>query len=164
MVTILGIDPGSAAIGYGLVKIQNPSSRISLLDYGAIFTPPDREDSFRLNLVEQNLSKLIRHYSPDVLAIESLYFFQNQKSVMNVSQTKGVILLVAEKARIPVYEFSPVEIKQTLTGYGRAEKQEIQETVRKILKLDKRPEPDHAADALGASLCFLLKNQWLKID
>ena len=80
---------------------------------------------------------------------------------MTVSQTKGVILLTAEKSNLPVYEFSPLEIKQMLTGYGRAEKSEVQEAVRKILNLDNIPEPDHAADALGVSLCFLIKNQWI---
>ena len=164
MITILGIDPGSAAVGYGLVKLKRAKGGLSLLDYGAIFTSSEREDSFRLNLVEQKLRKLIYHYQPDILSIESLYFFQNQKSIMRVSQTKGVILLVAEKAQIPVYEFSPVEIKQVLTGYGRAEKQEVQEGVQKILGLPQKPEPDHAADALGASLCFLIKNQWLNLE
>ena len=161
MVTILGIDPGAAAVGYGLVEIKRPSQSASLVDYGTIFTPANREVSFRLRLVEKKLSKVIRQYQPDILAIESLYFFQNQKSVMTVSQTKGVILLIAEKAKLPIYEFSPLEIKQMLTGYGRAEKPEVQEAVRKILNLDNIPEPDHAADALGASLCFLIKNQWI---
>lgn len=164
MVTILGIDPGTAAVGYGLVKIKDFSKELTLLDYGTIMTPAEREASFRLRLIEKDLSKIVGAYHPDILTIESLYFFQNQKSVMSVSQTKGVILLVAEKAQIPIYEFSPVEIKQVLTGYGRAEKQEVQEAVRAMLKLDHRPEPDHAADALGTSLCFLIKNQWLNIN
>jgi len=163
MVTILGIDPGTAAIGYGLVKTKIPFGEVSLVDYGAIITSAEREASFRLRLVEKNLLKIVRRYQPDILAIESLYFFQNQKSVMSVSQTKGVILLVAEKTQTPVYEFSPLEIKQALTGYGRAEKEEIQEAVRQILRLEQKPQPDHAADALGASLCFLSKNQWLRI-
>jgi crossover junction endodeoxyribonuclease RuvC len=165
MFTILGIDPGSAAIGYGLIKANSSpkSKRASLIDYGAIVTSSQRETAFRLHSVEKKLSKIIREYRPDILAIESLYFFQNKKSVMGVSQTKGVILLVAEKAQVPIYEFTPLEIKQVLTGYGRAEKEEIQEAVQKILRLHQKPQPDHAADALGASLCFLLKNHWLKI-
>ena len=162
MVIILGIDPGAAAVGYGLVQSEGLQKPFSLIDYGAIITPANREAAFRLRLVEKNLSKIVKHHHPDILSIESLYFFQNQKSVMAVSQTKGVILLVAEKAKITIYEFSPLEIKQTLTGYGRAEKPEIQEAVRKILKLKKIPEPNHAADALGASLCFLMKNQWIQ--
>lgn len=163
MVTILGIDPGAAAVGYGLIQSKGLQKPFSLIDYGAIITPAHREVAFRLRLVEQNLSKIVKRHHPDVLSIESLYFFQNQKSIITVSQTKGVILLVAEKAQIPIYEFSPLEIKQTLTGYGRAEKKEIQEAVRRLLKLKKIPEPDHAADALGASLCFLIKNQWISL-
>jgi len=163
MVTILGIDPGTAAVGYGLVNVEDASKKITLLNYGTIITPSEREASFRLRLVEKSLSKIVRLYHPDILTIESLYFFQNQKSVMSVSQTKGVILLVAEKAQLPVYEFSPVEIKQVLTGYGRAEKQEVQKAVQTILNLDYQPEPNHAADALGTSLCFLIKNRWLDI-
>ena len=161
MVTILGIDPGAAAVGYGLVQTRGPQKPVSLVDYGAILTAANREVSFRLRVVEETLSKIVKKYQPDILSIESLYFFQNQKSVMAVSQTKGVILLVAEKGQVPVYEFSPLEIKQMLTGYGRAEKPEIQEAVRRMLNLEEIPEPDHAADALGASLCFLLKNQWV---
>jgi len=117
MVTILGIDPGAAAIGYGLVKVEDASKKIALLNYGTIITPSDREDAFRLRIVEKSLSKIVRLYQPDILTVESLYFFKNQKSVMSVSQTKGVILLVAEKAQLPVYEYSPVEVKLILTGY-----------------------------------------------
>jgi len=164
MVTILGIDPGTAAVGYGLVKTKIPFGKVALVDYGAITTPAEREAPFRLRLIEKSLSKIVRSYHPDLLAVESLYFFQNQKSVMSVSQTKGVILLIAEKAQLPIYEFSPLEIKQVLTGYGRAEKEEIQEAVQKILRLSQKPQPDHAADALGVSLCFLCKNQWLRIE
>ncbi len=164
MITILGIDPGAAAVGYGLVRTRGLQKPISLVDYGAIFTPANREASFRLRLVEKSLSRIVKSHQPDILAIESLYFFQNQKSIMAVSQTKGVILLIAEKAQIPTYEFSPLEIKQMLTGYGRAEKPEIQEAVRKMLKLQEIPKPDHAADALGASLCFLIKNQWASFE
>lgn len=148
---ILGIDPGTATTGYGVVK----HSKLSLecLDYGQITTNPSLTTGGRLKIINNKINKLIRQYKPGILAIENLYFFKNLKTALPVSQAKGVILLAAAKNNTPVREFTPLQVKMGITGYGRAEKKQIQKIVQSLLRLKNLPEPDDAADALALAIC-----------
>ena len=155
---ILGIDPGTAHTGFGVInKIQNPKSktqnRLKCLDYGLIQTNPGSPAAERLKILYNELNKLIRKHKPKILAVENVYFFKNLKTAMPVSQAKGVILLAAAKKKIPVYEFTPLQVKMTITGYGRAEKKQVQKMIKVLLNLKEIPRPDDAADALGVAIC-----------
>ena len=155
---ILGIDPGIAKLGYGVLKKpKTKSGKLKALDYGCIITAPKLSPGERLKKINNELNKLIREYKPDVLAVENVYFFKNLKTAMPVSQAKGVILLTAAKKKIPVYEFSPLQIKMTLVGYGRANKKQIQKMVKYLLNLKKTLKSDDEADALGIAICGALK-------
>lgn len=152
---VIGIDPGTATTGFGIVqKIDNS---FCCLGYGVITTDKEKTSASRLLTLNKKLSLIIKKYSPDFLAIENVYFFKNLKTVLPVSQAKGVIMFTAEKAKIPIYEFTPLEVKMTITGYGRADKKQVQEMVKLSLNLDKIPHPDDAADALGIAICGILK-------
>lgn len=155
---ILGIDPGTAHTGFGVVrKIQNLKSKnrnkIKCLDYGLIQTNPDLPTAERLKKINNELNKLIKKYKPKVLAVENVYFFKNLKTAMPVSQAKGVVLLTAAKKNIPVYEFTPLQVKMAVVGYGKAEKNQVQQMVKILLHLKKIPQPDDAADALAIAIC-----------
>lgn len=151
---ILGIDPGTANTGYGLIK---KTKDLKCLEYNVIRTTPNSDPGERLRKINNQLSKIIKKYNPDVLAIENVYFFKNLKTAIPVSQAKGSILLTAAKKRIPVSEFTPLQVKLAVTGNGRAEKKEVQKKIKKILKLKEIPKPDHAADALAIAITYLLK-------
>jgi crossover junction endodeoxyribonuclease RuvC len=148
---VLGIDPGTAQTGYGVIKISKNKEPICL-DYGVIKTTKGLKPWERLKKIEKEFQKLIRKYKPQILAIESLYFFKNAKTIITVSQAKGVILLTAEKKGLKIKEFTPLEVKMNICGYGRATKFQIQKMVKNILKLTKAPYPDDAADALAIAL------------
>jgi len=168
----MGIDPGLAKVGFGVVrKIQNPrptssrnevfgkqvkskSQKLRSLGYGCIETNPDLSNGERLKKINQELNKLIKEYKPDVLAIENVYFFKNLKTAMPVSQAKGVILFTAAKKKVSIYEFTPLQIKTAVTGYGRADKKQIKEMIKILLNLKEIPRSDDAADALGAAICY----------
>ncbi len=152
---IIGIDPGVATTGYGVVKKE--ADNFICLEYGAIKTDKKNSTSSRLNEISNNFSLLVKKYSPEFLAIESLYFFKNVKSALPVSQAKGVVMVTAEKLNIPVYEFTPLQVKMTITGYGRAEKKQVQEMIRLTLNLDDVPKPKDAADALGVAVCGIIR-------
>jgi crossover junction endodeoxyribonuclease RuvC len=156
---VIGIDPGTATTGFGIVKKNDDS--FSCLDYGIITTDKEKSPASRLFTLNKKLSLIIKKYSPDFLAIENVYFFKNLKTVLPVSQAKGVIMFTAEKAKIPIYEFTPLEVKMTITGYGRADKKQVQEMVKLSLNLEKIPRPDDAADALGIAICGILKKNSL---
>lgn len=157
---ILGIDPGTAETGYGLISCQK--SRAKVIDCGLIKTESDREDAYRLVKMEKEARRLIREHRPDILAIESIFFFQNRRSALAVSQMKGIVLLAAEKHKLPVYEFSPLEIKLAVAGWGKADKKDMHLAVNQLLRLKLADQSDHATDALGAAACFLIKNKFLK--
>ena len=148
---ILGIDPGVANVGYGAVrKIKN---NLRCLGYGCIQTSPDFCMPERLKKINQELNKIINLYKPQILAVENVYFFKNLKTALPVSQAKGVILFTAAKKKIPTYEFTPLQIKMAVTGYGRADKKQIQKMTQILLKLKELPKPDDSADALAAAIC-----------
>ena len=151
---ILGIDPGTASTGYGVIK---KSRTLKCLDYNVIHTKPNSQPGERLRKINNKLAQVIKKHQPDVLAIENVYFFKNLKTAIPVSQAKGAILLTAAKKKLPVYEFSPLQIKLTVTGNGRADKREVQEKIKQILKLKQIPKPDHASDALAVAMTYLIK-------
>jgi len=153
---ILGIDPGTAVTGYGVISC---AEKIRLITHGSIKTSKVLPSSKRLDLIYSQISQIIREYKPQFLAIESLFFNTNAKSALAVGQAMGVIKLAAAKKKIEVVEYPPLKIKMVLTENGRAKKNHIQTSVRKILKLKKIPRPTHAADALAVAIChWKLKN------
>ncbi len=148
---ILGIDPGTAIIGYGI--IERLSDKLKIIKYGCIRTEPKYSTAERLDRLDQELTKLTKKYKPDKMAIEDIFFFKNLKTAIKVSQARGVILCLAARMKIPVIEYTPLQVKQAVTSYGRAEKKQVQEMVKLLLKLEKIPKPDDAADALAVAIC-----------
>jgi len=153
---IIGIDPGTAATGYGIIKKEE--DRCRCLSYGVIETFSGSKQEDRLQKINTELSALIKKYHPNVLAVESLYFFKNSRTAIPVSQAKGVILMVASQKKLPVFEYTPLQAKMATVGYGRAEKKQVQEMVKIILGLDEKPRPDDASDALAIAICCATSN------
>ncbi|MEK6222955.1 MAG: crossover junction endodeoxyribonuclease RuvC [Chloroflexota bacterium] len=151
---VLGIDPGTAITGYGLVR-ETPSGSLEIVAHGAITTPAKTPMPERLVQLYQELNEVISEYKPDSSGVEKLFFAKNVKTGMSVSQARGVILLSLAEAQIPIAEYAPVEIKQAVAGYGAADKKQIQEMVRVLLNLEKTPKPDDAADALAVAICHI---------
>ena len=147
---VLGIDPGYAIIGYGVIDTNKSNL---LVDYGAIVTPKEDSMPVRLENIDKSLKYLFDKFKPDVVAIEELFYFKNQKTVIAVAQARGVILLACQKYCGNIYEYTPLQIKQALTGQGRAEKAQVQFMVKAILGLESIPKPDDAADALAVAIC-----------
>jgi len=156
--TILGIDPGTATTGFGVVK-KTKKGNPRVVDFGCITTKPGLSDGERLRKLNNELNKLIKKHQPKVLAVENIYFFKNLKTAMPVSQAKGVILLTAAKKKIPVYEFTPLQVKMAITGYGKAEKKQVQKMISVLLNLKETLKQDDAADALGIALCYIFKTE-----
>jgi crossover junction endodeoxyribonuclease RuvC len=155
---ILGIDPGSGIIGFGLIEV---AKKPILKDAGVIRTTIGDETSARLVELYDSLQEVIREAKPDVAAVETLFFAQNVTTAMIVSQARGVILLALEQANIPIREYTPLQIKMAMTGYGRATKAQMQEMVRVQLGLKEKPKPDDCADALAVALTCLSDNRGL---
>lgn len=151
---VLGIDPGTALVGWGFVDTGpgNDLSKAKCLGYGCISTDKSMTASQRLLAVSNGMEQLLKEQRPDLVSIEKLFFAKNQTTAMAVSQARGVILLAIEKAGLPIVEFSPPQIKQALTGYGKAEKAQIQHMVAMLLRLPGIPKPDDAADALAIAI------------
>jgi crossover junction endodeoxyribonuclease RuvC len=157
---ILGIDPGIANTGYGIideVKKSGSKNKFKYLGCGLIKTAPSSPIAERLQKLNNDLSKIIKVFQPDAVAIENVYFFRNLKTVIPVSQAQGVILLTAAKNKLPVSRFTPLQVKMTVTGFGRAEKKIVQQSVKKTLKLKELPKSDDAVDALAVALTYLIK-------
>ena len=148
---VLGIDPGTARTGYGLVERQG--SRLRALDFGCLETPATMELPQRLLMIEQGLATLIAEHRPDLVAVERLYFNRNAQTAFAVGQARGVVLMVAAQHGLGVAEFGPHEVKQAVTGYGRADKGQVQRMVQTLLSLDVLPRPDDAADGLAVAIC-----------
>ena len=147
----LGIDPGYATVGFG--ALQYEAGRFHVLGYGAVTTGPEKRFSERLYEVHQDMLSLIDRFRPDAMAVEELFFHSNQKTVIQVGQARGVILLAAEIRGCPLYEYTPLQVKQAVVGYGRAEKRQVMDMVRRLLAMNSVPKPDDAADALAIALC-----------
>jgi crossover junction endodeoxyribonuclease RuvC len=144
---ILGLDPGYATVGYGIIKKEG--SKISAVAYGVIKTKAKREFSGRLLEIAKGVDEIIKKYKPELICIEKLFFFKNQKTAIDVGQARGALVLKIAEHHLPISEFTPLEVKQALTGYGRARKRQMQEMVKILLKLKNIPKPDDAADALA---------------
>lgn len=147
---ILGIDPGTGILGFGVVQIVRRDP--VLVDAGVIRTPVGQDDAARLLTIYEELSEIITHNKPDVMSVEKLFFARNVTTAMTVAQARGVVLLCGMQAHLPIHEYTPLQIKQAITGYGRADKKQMQEMVRVILQLQEAPKPDDAADALAAAI------------
>jgi crossover junction endodeoxyribonuclease RuvC len=148
---ILGIDPGYGTIGYGV--IEKNGSKITPVDYGVIQTPKDESIATRLAMIYDSLNILIKKYKPDEIAVEELFFNTNQKTGIIVAEARGCILLACRQNNVPIYEYTPLQIKQAVVGYGRADKKQVIDMVTMFLHLPKPPKPDDTADALAAAIC-----------
>lgn len=148
---VLGIDPGTARLGYGLVERQG--SALTMLDYGCLETIDDRPLSQRLLIIHEGIDDLIRTYHPEAVGVERLFFNKNVQTAMAVGQARGVVLLVAAQHGLPVLEYGPHEVKLAVTGYGRAPKDQVQRMVQLVLSMEQVPKPDDAADALAVAVC-----------
>ena len=152
MVIILGIDPGIAITGYGVLQIEKDGS-LKLLSYGAIRTKKNTPKPKRLSFIYGKLKGLVEKYEPNALAVELLFFNKNTQTAVTVGEARGVVLLLAGQMNIPVFEYTPLQVKETLTGYGRSSKQDLREIVQVELNMDSPPRPIDASDALAICLC-----------
>lgn len=148
---ILGIDPGYAIIGYGVVRYEN--YKFTPIEYGAITTPANTDFSKRLEMIYDGIESILLKYPIDSVAIEKLYFNTNTTTAIDVAQARGVILLSIRKKQVPIFEYTPLQVKQSVTGYGRAEKKQVMEMTRQFLGLSSVPKPDDTADALALAIC-----------
>ena len=148
---ILGVDPGLATIGYAVVDKQ--TNHFDVLEYGVIKTSADKKDTERLEIIHKNIEELIKEFRPQEMAVEELFFNKNVKTAIAVGQARGVILLAGSQAGLKVAEYTPLQIKQAVVGYGRADKNQVQQMVKSLLNLAELPRPDDAADALAVSIC-----------
>lgn len=148
---IMGIDPGYAIVGYGVLGFEK--NRFRVVNFGAVTTPAKTSFSTRLQTIYDDISYLLDAYSPDALSIEKLFFNTNQKTAIDVAQARGVILLAAIQHNVQIYEYTPLQVKQSVVGYGRAEKKQVQEMTRQLLGLSAVPKPDDTADALAMAIC-----------
>ncbi len=150
-VRILGVDPGYARTGYAILDCRNDQFRI--VDYGLINTEPDLAFSKRLLVIDRAVNQLVDLHKPDVMAIEEVFFHSNRKTAMGTAQARGVIIVAAARKGLDVYEYTPLQVKLAVTGYGRAEKKQVQSMVKVILKLKEVPQPDDVADAIAIAIC-----------
>lgn len=148
---ILGVDPGTAITGYGV--IASDGQDLELIDFGAITTPSDWALPRRLEHIYRELGELISKYQPTDAVVEKLFFSKNVRTALSVGQARGVALLAAAQHKLEIHEYTPLEVKQAVVGYGRAEKMQIQQMVKMLLRLDAIPQPDDAADALAMAIC-----------
>jgi crossover junction endodeoxyribonuclease RuvC len=150
---VLGIDPGTAITGYGLVKGEGDD--LTLVAYGAITTSSDWPLPERLQRIYQELTALIEDQQPTAAAVEELFFSKNVRTALSVGQARGVALLAAANARLSIHEYTPLQVKQAIAGYGRATKDQVQQMVKMLLALDSVPQPDDAADAIAVAICHI---------
>ena|SRR3990167_3907450 len=148
---ILGIDPGTGILGFGVIEVNGQKAK--LVDGGVIRTPVKEDDAIRLQTIFDELTDIIMNTKPQEMAVEKLFFAQNVTTAMTVAQARGVVLLCGMQSKLKIAEYTPLQIKQALTGYGRADKKQIQEMVRVILGLKDIPKPDDCADALAVAIC-----------
>lgn len=148
---ILGIDPGMAIVGYSIIDFDGDN--LSLLNSGSIKTLKTRSESQRLLEIFEDMITIIEKYKPDIASVEKLFFFKNQKTVMPVAAARGVIMMALEKCGVPAFEYTPMEVKQTLTGYGRAEKKEVEQMVKIALDCNILPNLDDTVDAMAIAIC-----------
>jgi crossover junction endodeoxyribonuclease RuvC len=156
---VVGIDPGTAITGYGLVR-EKSDGNLELVDFGVIQTPSSMEMPDRLLNLYQEITELLLLHRPDSGAVEKLFFQRNVKTALSVGQGRGVVLLALAQAGLPISEYTPLEVKQAVVGYGGADKNQVQQMVRAVLGLDQIPKPDDAADALAVAICHLHSSRY----
>ncbi|MFH1822274.1 MAG: crossover junction endodeoxyribonuclease RuvC [Patescibacteria group bacterium] len=154
---ILGIDPGIADTGYGIIS-KDKEGNLVCLSYGIIKTSAKMEMTRRLELINQGLDKIIKEHKPKLMAVEQLFFCRNVKTALAVGQARGVVLLTAKQNKVPIVEFTPLQVKQAVAAYGQASKMQVQKMVKLLLKMDELPKPDDAADALAIAICATNSN------
>lgn len=159
---ILGIDPGMAIVGYGVLEVEG--DEIKLLTSGSIKTSKNKTDSQRLLEIFEDMSTIIDKYKPDVASVEKLYFFKNQKTIIPVAEARGVIMTALEKFKVPSAEYTPIEVKQVLTGYGRAEKKEVEQMVKLSLKNQNLPKLDDTIDAIAIAICYTRNHNYERFN
>ncbi len=156
---ILGIDPGTATTGYGIIKPAKRQGEFELVDFGVITTKKDLSDAARLEILAGDLESIIKKFKPDAVGVEKLFLTTNQKTVMTVSQARGVVLFICQKHKLPIAEFTPLQVKNFICGYGKADKKQVQYIIQKTFKLKSVPKPDDAADALAIAVCTAYRQQ-----
>jgi crossover junction endodeoxyribonuclease RuvC len=161
-VVVLGIDPGTASLGWGIIK-RTEEVAYKVEAYGCIKTDKSNLFSRRLEEIHRELSKIIKKYEPDIAAVEQLFFAKNVKTAISVGEARGVAILAAAQANLAVAEYTPLQVKQSLVGYGRAEKKQMQKMLKVLLGLEDIPKPDDAADALAIALCHLNSERMGKV-
>jgi len=159
---VLGIDPGTAITGYGLIE-EDQQGNLEAVAYGVITTPTGMSLEHRLQVIYQQLKELIHLHQPVSGAVEKLFFQRNVKTAMSVGHARGVVLLALTECGAPVSSYSPVEIKQAVSGYGGADKNQVQQMVKALLNLDEIPRPDDAADALAVAICHIHTNKFANL-
>lgn len=159
MTLALGLDPGTATTGYGLVRLHRDGS-LEAVDFGVITTPKDMPASERLDLLYRELNAILDKFHPETAAVEKLFFQKNISTAIGVGQARGVLLLALAQKGLDVAEYTPNEVKQAVAGYGSADKRQVQEMVRVLLSLPEIPKPDDAADALAIAICHLNTNRY----
>jgi len=163
---VIGIDPGTAITGYGIVQ-EKENGELEWIAHGVVTTPSDWDDPKRLLELYQKLCEILSTYKPDCCAVEKLFFQKNVKTAISVGQGRGAALIAAAASELPVGEYTPLEVKQAVVGYGSADKQQVQQMVKVLLDLSEIPQPDDAADALAVAICHLhstRRNQLLNYD
>lgn len=148
---IIGIDPGYAIVGYGVLEYR--ANKFTTYAYGAVSTPAGMRFEQRLEIIYDDISRLLAKYKPDVMSIEKLFFTNNKTTGIDVAQARGVILLAARQHNVAVFEYTPMQVKQSVVGYGKAVKTQVQEMTKSLLKLEAIPKPDDTADALAMAIC-----------
>jgi crossover junction endodeoxyribonuclease RuvC len=154
---VIGIDPGTATTGYGIIK-EDENNRLTTIDFGVILTSKNEPLELRLKKIYQEVNKLIFLHQPESAAVEKLFFNHNVTNALSVGQARGVVLLALANSNIPVFEYSPSEVKSAISGYGGADKGQVQQMVKAVLGLDSIPKPDDAADALAIAICHIHSN------
>lgn len=157
---VLGIDPGIATLGYGVVEYKN--NKFFPIAYGAITTDAGVDKAFRLYTLYKGLEDIIKFYRPEIVAIEELFYNKNSKTVITIGEVRGISILAAVNLGVKVYEYTPLQVKQAVVGYGRAEKLQVQQMVKVLLNLDEIPKPDDVADALAVAICHCHSNNMLE--
>ena len=150
---VIGIDPGLATVGFGVIRTEN--GNIIPISYGCIRTSADKQTSERLLEIFNEIASLFEKYKPEVIAVEKLFFSKNVTNGLSVSEARGVIFLAAQQHNIPIFEYTPNQVKQAITGSGKADKKQMQEMIKRLLDLDEIPKPDDAADGLSIALCHI---------
>lgn len=153
---ILGLDPGIAITGYGVIRNEN--NKLENIEFGCIKTMPGQEEAERLKIIKDELALIIKKHNPDIASIEKIFFTTNAKTVISVAQARGVALETLSSAGITIYEYTPLQVKQAVTSYGKADKSQVQKMVKLLLGLEEIPKPDDAADALAIAICCANSN------